>query len=910
MTETVPTRSRVSVDGKFFRRGAEKFHLKGVAYGPFAPNAAGEPFATPEQSARDCALIRELGANLLRVYHVPPRWFLDLAAQHDLLLLIDIPWNKHLCFLDSTEQRDAARQAVRQAVSACARHPAVFAYSVANEIPPDVARWSGAAKVADFIDELVLDARRVDPDCLCTFTNYPPTEFLRPQTLDFVCFNVYLHQPQPFKNYLARLQMLAESKPLVLGEFGIDSLREGEPAKCEMLAWQIELAFRAGLAGAVVFSFTDDWQRGGQPVADWAMGLSTKARAKKESFGVVQKLFRAAPHFPLPRTPKVSVVVASYNGDRTLKACLDSLTKLNYPDYEVILVDDGSTDATPQLAQQFRWGKSEIPARPETNPRQLVISAEHGRFRYFRHSTNLGLSVARNTGIAAAGGEIIAFTDADCRADEDWLFYLVGDLLDSEFAGMGGPNLLPPEDSAVASAVMLSPGGPAHVMLDDRQAEHIPGCNMAFYKWALAEIGGFDPLFTRAGDDVDLCWRLQQAGLKIGFCPAAFVWHYRRSNVGAYLKQQRGYGEAEALLVRKHPEYFNSFGDSVWRGRIYTPSKFGVLLRAPIIYRGVFGSAPFQTLYASEPAVTFMLLTTLEYHVLVTLPLWVLTVTFHYLLPLAITSLLISVGVCAAAGGQAALPKGQRRWWSRPLVALLFFLQPIVRGWARYAGRLRLRPLVDPARETLDSVALRDGANTLGEVCYWAERRVERVEFVARMLQELNRRGWPNRSDIGWSEFDVEIHGNRWSTLQLITVAEDHPRGRQLLRCRLHANWSLPAHVTFWSMLGLEALVVGFFGGWQNWLALLLLTLPLFAYFLWRQTRNLQSLVIVFLDDLAKEWKLIKIPSDFKAGRAAAQPAPIELKPLEDSPFRAREDTQAPKDPNTPTSENSARQVG
>ena len=92
------------------------------------------------------------------------------------------------------------------------------------------------------------------------------------------------------------------------------------------------------------------------------------------------------------------------------------------------------------------------------------------------------LSVARNTGISAAVGEIIAFTDADCRADEDWLYYLIGDLVRSRFAAIGGPNFLPPEDSPAAAAVMVSPGGPAHVMLTDRVAEHIPGCNMVFYQ--------------------------------------------------------------------------------------------------------------------------------------------------------------------------------------------------------------------------------------------------------------------------------------------------------------------------------------------------------------------------------------------------------------------------------------------
>src|SRR5688572_24770785 len=158
MAESVVSRQRVSVDGKFFRRGAQKFYARGLAYGPFAPNAQGEPFASPEQTGRDFALAREAGANLLRVYHVPPRWFLDLAGENGLVLLIDIPWDKHLCFLDSSQQRAAARETVRHALYACARHPAVFAYSVANEIPPDIVRWSGERAVAEFIDELVLEA--------------------------------------------------------------------------------------------------------------------------------------------------------------------------------------------------------------------------------------------------------------------------------------------------------------------------------------------------------------------------------------------------------------------------------------------------------------------------------------------------------------------------------------------------------------------------------------------------------------------------------------------------------------------------------------------------------------------------------------------------------------------------------
>lgn len=836
LTETAP--GRVRVDGKFFRVGAEKFYPKGVSYGPFAPNAQGENFPDEAQTIRDFSQLRELGANLLRIYQVPPTWFLDLAGQNNLKLLIDIPWNKHLCFLDSDRTREEARTAVRKAATHCARHPAVFAFSVVNEIPADIVRWSGAVKVAEFIDELVCIVKATDPNCLCTFGSFPPTEFLRPKEIDFHCFNVYIHQAKPFENYLARLQMIAEFKPLILGEFGIDSLREGEERKCEILAWQIELTFRSGLAGAVIYSFTDDWFRGGEKIIDWAFGLTTRQRRPKPSFQVVQRLFAQAPYFPLKSSPMVSVVVACYNGARTLAACLDSLKALNYPSYEVVLVDDGSTDSSGQIASHYP------------------------NVRSVRHASNQGLSAARNTGIEAAKGEIVAFTDADCRADEDWLYYLIGDLLNTRCVGIGGHNLLPPEDSWIAAAVMISPGGPTHVMLTDRLAEHIPGCNMAFYKWALAEVGGFDPTFRKAGDDVDLCWRLQQHGYRLGFSSAGFVWHYRRPTVMDYLKQQRGYGESEALLVHRHPEYFNWFGGSQWQGRIYSPSKFGVITRAPIIYHGIFGSGFFQTLYSSPPSVTLMLFTSLEYHVLVALPLLVLSGVVDALLPLALTGVALPLAVCAIAAAQGEIPASKQRFWSRPLIALLFFLQPIVRGWARYKGRLTAPRTRLADYETLDSLSLRDtGENKLAEAAYWNERNLGRIEFLAGIMERLERKGWPTKNDTGWNTFDIEIFGSRWSRLQLLTAAEELGHGKTVIRCRLKTRWTLLSTTAFWAAAGLELLVIGMAGSVYPLLWLQLLSLPVFGWWLEKIQQDLQRLVAVFLDETAKEIGLMKLES-------------------------------------------------
>ncbi|HEX4647158.1 MAG TPA: glycosyltransferase, partial [Verrucomicrobiae bacterium] len=410
----------------------------------------------------------------------------------------------------------------------------------------------------------------------------------------------------------------------------------------------------------------------------------------------------------------------------------------------------------------------------------------------------------------------------------------------------------PPEDSFVAAAVLVSPGGPAHVMLTDREAEHIPGCNMAFYKWALEEIGGFDPVFRKAGDDVDVCWRLRELGCHIGFSAAGFVWHYRRSTVKAYLKQQEGYGEAEALLARKHPEYFNAFGGGVWRGRIYTASKYGLLLRRNVIYHGVFGSGFFQKLYAPAPAYALMFCTSLEYHALVNVPLLVLAVSFPFFLPVALTSILASLGICFAAAFQADLPKKKRRFWSRPLVAWLFFSQPIVRGWARYTTQLHFRL---PSRAAVSSPELEfdPAAEPPEQICFWSNHGVDRFAFLGRMFSRLKTSDWQAKLDSGWDDRDVEIFRNRWASLSLITVNEYLAQGKVFLRCRLQATWSVFARILFGVVLVAELLFIGFFAPFQPWVWMALLTLPVLAWFCEDEKNHQQQMIAALIDETAAQ---------------------------------------------------------
>src|SRR5439155_3440229 len=141
--------------------------------------------------------------------------------------------------------------------------------------------------------------------------------------------------------------------PLLLGEIGMDTLRHGELTQASFLAGHVREALLMGLAGTVVFSWTDEWHTGGFAIDDWAFGITHRDRSPKASYHALREAFQTPLAAQTPATPHVSVVVCSYNGGRTLDQCLRSLRALEYPRYEVIVVDDGSTDNTPEILTRF-----------------------------------------------------------------------------------------------------------------------------------------------------------------------------------------------------------------------------------------------------------------------------------------------------------------------------------------------------------------------------------------------------------------------------------------------------------------------------------------------------------------------------------------------------------------------------
>jgi GT2 family glycosyltransferase len=258
------------------------------------------------------------------------------------------------------------------------------------------------------------------------------------------------------------------------------------------------------------------------------------------------------------RAPAVSVIVCSHDGAQTIARTLASLQRQSLPDerYEVIVVDDGSTDGTGDVARGLGA--------------QVV-----------RLDPSMGLAAARNAGVRAARAEILAFTDDDCEADPGWLAALLEAFSESDAGGVGGPvvprstnaflqgylethNPLKPLraellDSGLGRRLviylqrtMIGEPDPANGAL----LYSLVGASMAFRRSVLCSLGGFDETFRSAGEDEDICRRAhaQPTPIPLRYAPAARVLHHFSPNVRDGLRRARGYGRANAQGVIKHPD--------------------------------------------------------------------------------------------------------------------------------------------------------------------------------------------------------------------------------------------------------------------------------------------------------------------------------------------------------------------
>ena len=378
------------VDGKFFRFDGRRFRVRGVTYGTFEGGELGL-FPDEGRVRQDFAAMAGVGINTVRTYTVPAAKVFDLAEEAGLKLLVGVWWDdpRYLDPADGEGWKNMEAEAhaeVRRAAEAYAGHPATLGFVLGNEIPGSVVRWHGGRRVEGLLRGLYETGKGVTPEALFGYANYPTTQYLDTSFFDFDCFNVFLEDEEAYGRYLSLLQVAAGDRPLVLTEMGLDS-GAGEDLQARSLDWQLRIAEERGLAGTCVFSWTDDWWVGGNKVEGWYFGVTREDRTPKLALEVLKRRYRERPRDLRDSWPKVSVVVCAYNAESTLDECLASLARLDYPDYEVLVVDDGSADATAEVASGYGV---------------RVLSG--GR---------LGLSGARNLGLEHASGEIVAYIDAD-----------------------------------------------------------------------------------------------------------------------------------------------------------------------------------------------------------------------------------------------------------------------------------------------------------------------------------------------------------------------------------------------------------------------------------------------------------------------------------------------------------------
>ncbi|MBV9646354.1 MAG: glycosyltransferase [Candidatus Eremiobacteraeota bacterium] len=755
--------------GPFLFAGSEKFYVKGATYGTFLHELSGASLPNLGVVERDFAEMAASGINAIRTYTVPEVAVLDAAARHGLRVMVGLPWEQHIVFLDDRDCARRIEERVTKAAHQCAGHPAVFCYAIGNEIPASIVRWLGRARVERFIERLYHAVKREDRRCLVTYVNYPTTEYLNLPLLDVVCFNVYLEQQPSLQAYLGRLQNIAAERPLMLAEVGLDSRRHGERGQAAALQWQLRTIFESGCAGAFVFAWTDEWHRGGTAVEQWDFGMTRRDRTPKPALPAVRRTYEAMPFLPDRRWPGISVIVCAYNASSTLRQCLEALSRVDYPNFEVIVVDDGSIDGTGSIAAQYEV---------------RLIS-----------TSNRGLSAARNTGLAAARHEIVAYLDSDAYPDEHWLRYLAAAFLQSDHVGIGGPNLAPPGHSGVLQCFDHAPGGPVAVFISDRETEHIPGCNMAFRAARLRDVGAFDPELRIAGDDVDICWKLRERGWSLGYSHGAVVWHHRRTTWRSYWKQQRGYGRAEALLERKWPAKYNARGHVRWAGRMYGNGTRYAIFQSQRVYSGIFGTAGYQSLETPAAAGLFSLPLMPEWYLVIAGfaaltalgVLWTPMYLAAVPLVVAVASLFLQAGISARRTRLPAPPRSTlERLRLYGISVLLHLVHPLARLWGRmeygltlWRKRVKLHPrLIAGARYRLWSSTWRA-----------SEAWVQALE--ERMLERrvATTRGGP------YDDFDLEVGAGEFGAARALAAVEEHGAGAQLVRVRVWPRYRAAAVV-------------------------------------------------------------------------------------------------------------------
>lgn len=243
----------------------------------------------------------------------------------------------------------------------------------------------------------------------------------------------------------------------------------------------------------------------------------------------------------------LSIIVPAYNAEKSLPALIKALAAQTYRDFEVIMVDDGSTDATARLI------------------------AESG-YILVRTDGNRGPAYARNRGATAARGNVLAFTDADCAPARDWAVRIATRMSDGNCDAIMGRLILEHSDPLgnAISALGFPAGGSVGFekiwKVDaDGFTSSLSTCNCAVKKEVFFQAGGFDESFPYpGGEDTLLARNLVRQGYRIKFCPATVVYHAARNDLRDFFKWQYKRGISSYIFSKKVKQKSSFLAMRLW----------------------------------------------------------------------------------------------------------------------------------------------------------------------------------------------------------------------------------------------------------------------------------------------------------------------------------------------------------
>ncbi|MBI3759816.1 MAG: glycosyltransferase family 2 protein [Deltaproteobacteria bacterium] len=328
---------------------------------------------------------------------------------------------------------------------------------------------------------------------------------------DFSYITLTKMDPATVGPVICALHDIAGARPLVI-EIG-----EELPGQVEV----VERAFGFGAAGVVAPSMRP-------AVPDGRQNLRMLVAGELLPFDDLD-----GSSAPLPAiTPMVSVVVTARDDERTIAACIESIERLEYPNYEVIVIDDGSRDRIAEIMAKF--------------PHARLI-------RYPRE----GLGAIRNVAMRAARGDLIAFTRADCTVDSDWLSIAVRMIIEGGYDGCSGPILSSTDANGLVARMLTSIERSGSARKNGR-ATQLSDRNMIVRKASLKGVSGFDAQFVEEGGDLDLSVRMIEAGMKLGWCPSGLVWRLGQTTIGEFIHSRIRHGRSAAMLAAMHPFRFSA----------------------------------------------------------------------------------------------------------------------------------------------------------------------------------------------------------------------------------------------------------------------------------------------------------------------------------------------------------------